>query len=406
MDSPTGPPLETDEMLRVMDVAQVLRERRARFDEREAFDREAVIREVQVIYEGLGDLVEADVIGEALDLYLAERHTFQPPPAGLGTSLATLYVRRGWVARRVMLPVGIVALVGWAGWAGWGWSQRIAVERAVATLQQRLDGAESERRAQVDALNQLGEASARAALTEDEARRYDDRLATAWALLGQAESVPVAADGPGSPPAPDALDQAGARVLDAWVVHERAAAEMDAARALVDGRLRFGSLAEERARLEVAIPALAREATALQRSEVIQRRARAFESADDAANLEAAVLELGELEAALTEEYRIVVTGGRWRYRDDAPDVRNYYLTVQALDTQGQPLPRRITNEETGVVETVTEWGERVPESIYDAVRRDREDNGIIDDDRFGAKRRGFLEPERRHADLGQITRW
>ena len=52
------------------------------------------------------------------------------------------------------------------------------------------------------------------------------------------------------------------------------------------------------------------------------------------------------------------------------------------------------------------QWAERVPKEAYDRVGADRRDNGIIDDERFGFKRRGFVTAERRYEDLGQITEW
>lgn len=39
-------------------------------------------------------------------------------------------------------------------------------------------------------------------------------------------------------------------------------------------------------------------------------------------------------------------------------------------------------------------------------VAADRADNGIIDDEEFGFKARGFVTAERRYADIGQITEW
>ncbi len=109
--------LNPKEVLRVMDAAQVIHERQAALEEHEALDREATIREIQIMYEELGDLVDARVIEEALDEYLAQRYAFTPPRPGFGNRLALLYIRRGWVTKRVMLPAAGVAALVWGGFA-------------------------------------------------------------------------------------------------------------------------------------------------------------------------------------------------------------------------------------------------------------------------------------------------
>jgi Family of unknown function (DUF6384) len=44
--------------------------------------------------------------------------------------------------------------------------------------------------------------------------------------------------------------------------------------------------------------------------------------------------------------------------------------------------------------------------SVYDRVGADKADNGVIDDNAMGTKRRGYLTFERKHPDVGQITAW
>jgi hypothetical protein len=49
----------------------------------------------------------------------------------------------------------------------------------------------------------------------------------------------------------------------------------------------------------------------------------------------------------------------------------------------------------------------RVPESVYERVKADKQDNGLIDDAVFGHKRRGAREPEYRFPVAGgRITEW
>lgn len=308
MANPPGNPLAPHEMLRVMDAAQVIHKRQAALEEHEAFDREATIREIQLMYEELGDLVDSRTIERALDEYLSQRYAFRPATPGLGRSLALLYIRRGRVARRVLLPAAALATVAWGGFQVAEMAERRSIER------------------------------------EAEARVATQR----------------------------------------WLV----------------------SLEADVARLHAAVVEAATEDEALQRATALQAAAATQLAAGDADGLGETAGRYEDLHTLVAAECEIVVTGGVWRYSNDDPDIRNHYLLVQALDSNGQPVPFPIRSEETGATRTVSTWGERVPKDVYDRVGADKQDNGIIDDEEFGFKPRGFITADRRYPDVGQITEW
>ena len=80
---------------------------------------------------------------------------------------------------------------------------------------------------------------------------------------------------------------------------------------------------------------------------------------------------------------------------------------VDAVDPQGKPVQLPIRNDETNRTETVSRFAVRVPQETFDAVRADKQRNGIVQNARMAEKRRGFLEPEFRMTALeGRITRW
>ena len=295
---PDKTPLAPHEVLRVMDAAQIIHERQAALKEHEAFDREATIRDIQLMYEELGDLVDADTIEKALDEYLSQRYAYTPAPRGLSRNLAILYIKRGWVATRVILPTAAAATIVWGAFA------------YVEGVNQRM---------------QELEAAALVTLEADVERLHEALLASA------AEDL----------------------------VRERAA----------------------------ALDAAAESQLAAQDADALERTAERFQN-------------LHDLVAA---EYRIEITGGTWRTRDN---IRNHYLVVRALDADGRAVTVPIRNEETGATARVREWGERVPQEVYDRIAADKQDNGIIDDEEFGFKRRGFITAERRYPDVGQITEW
>jgi len=299
--SPDKTPMAPHEMLRVMDAAQVIQERQAALKEREGFDREATIREIQVMYEELGDLVDAETIEKALDEYLLQRYAFTPAPRGLRRNLALLYIKRGRVATRVLLPTAAAATLVWGGFA--------YVEGRAQRMQER-------------------EAAALVTLEADVDRLNDAVLALA------AEDL----------------------------VRERAA----------------------------GLDAQAESQLTAQNTGALRRTAQRFQN-------------LHDLVAA---EYRIEITGGVWGHHSNNRNVRSYYLLVRALDVDGQEVTVPIRSETNGATTRVRQWGERVPQDVYDRVAADKEDNGIIDDEEFGFKRRGFITAERRYPDVGQITEW
>jgi hypothetical protein len=133
----------------------------------------------------------------------------------------------------------------------------------------------------------------------------------------------------------------------------------------------------------------------------------------DAASARAVVAELDALrdQLATTWELRIVSRDGEasgvYRIPDVNTGARNYYLIVEAVTPDGRVVPLPIRNEETGRTEPVSTFGVRVPEAVYDAVRRDKSDDGIIQDDIVGEKPRGALESVYTMPVMGgMITRW
>ncbi len=131
---------------------------------------------------------------------------------------------------------------------------------------------------------------------------------------------------------------------------------------------------------------------------------------NDAAAAQTAVDSLAALQTKLVQTYdlRIVLNdSGVWRIPDANENARNYYLIVEAVAPDGQTLTMPIKSEEDGRTYNVSAWGVRVPEATFDAVRRDKQDNGIIENRTLGQKPRGELDPRYRMTVLGgTITSW
>lgn len=126
-----------------------------------------------------------------------------------------------------------------------------------------------------------------------------------------------------------------------------------------------------------------------------------------------AIAGLEELRGKLVQEYtlRIVARPGERTGVFRVPDVntgaRNYYIIVEAVTPSGEVLRLPVLSEENSKVETVDKWGVRVPQATYDAVGRDKQDDGIVQRNKLGEKRRGDLDPTYLMAVMGgAITKW
>ena len=123
--------------------------------------------------------------------------------------------------------------------------------------------------------------------------------------------------------------------------------------------------------------------------------------------------DLRDLAARLQEvfEVRIIsregIPTGVERIPEANPETENYYIVVEAIDPDGNVLERDIVSEESSSAQRVDKWGQRVSQTIYDAVRRDKMEDGIVQKGVLGEKRRGELEINwRSGVQDGAITSW
>jgi hypothetical protein len=125
--------------------------------------------------------------------------------------------------------------------------------------------------------------------------------------------------------------------------------------------------------------------------------------------------ELIALREDLTTEFKLTIVSRPgepsivWRLppRKLQSQAKNYYLIVEAVAPNGHKLALPIRNEETGTTETVTKFGVRVPEAVFEAVRRDKADDGIVQKNIFGIRKRGSQAIEYQMPfEGGYITKW
>jgi hypothetical protein len=123
--------------------------------------------------------------------------------------------------------------------------------------------------------------------------------------------------------------------------------------------------------------------------------------------------DLAALRTELAAEYTLMIvsrpgeSSGVWRRPPRGSQARNYYLIVEPIAPDGRKLGLPVRNEETGVSETVSKFGVRVPQQTFEAVASDKRDDGIVQRNQFGIKKRGTLAVDYKMPfEGGIITQW
>lgn len=126
-----------------------------------------------------------------------------------------------------------------------------------------------------------------------------------------------------------------------------------------------------------------------------------------------AMAELSNMRSTLEQSYTLQIvnrpeqSSGIWRVPDVNSSARNYYIVVEAMGPAGNTLEVSVTNEETGKTKRTNMWALRVDEQVFKQVASDKQDDGIIQNKRFGEKRVGYLQPEYAFPTSGAaLTDW
>jgi len=153
--------------------------------------------------------------------------------------------------------------------------------------------------------------------------------------------------------------------------------------------------------------------TAVTSANEIVERGKAAASVSDVTRAELAVDELNATLTRLQSEYRLQIVNregadtGVWTYPDVNEDARNYYIIIEAIGTDGETKVQTIVNEETGQAEQVSQWGVRVSEVVFNGVRDDKLDDGIVQNNIIGLKQFGYLDVDYVFDVMGgEITQW
>ncbi|MCA9054615.1 MAG: hypothetical protein KDA75_12310, partial [Planctomycetaceae bacterium] len=166
------------------------------------------------------------------------------------------------------------------------------------------------------------------------------------------------------------------------------------------------------------VRSIAAQPEAIQQLDRLSREAEAAVKNRDVAALTRITGEASSLEARLRETYEIRIVSEPDRLsgveRDFDRRLSGAYVIVEARTPDGRTVPQQITSREDGRVRQVNRWGELVPQSVYARVKRDKQDDGVVDDRLFGVKEAGWLDVQVRLIGddgqplprQGQIIEW
>lgn len=195
-----------------------------------------------------------------------------------------------------------------------------------------------------------------------------------------------------------------------WSAWQRTATERAAEAARIE---LIETLPRQLATAVQAALAEARTGDARERVEQLQSDASAALARSDAQAARVALADLERVRGDLMQVYELRIISrpgeqsGVFRIPDVNTNARNYYLIVEAVTSDGKLLSFPIRSEENGQTKSVSKWGVRVPQQTYEAVRRDKSDDGILQGNILATKPRGALEPTYSMAvSGGAITEW
>lgn len=426
MSEHTQPSVPLTDLMLAMDVVDTLRHRQSVAErELQADVREQeLIDKVKATYAAQGIEVSDEIIAEAVKALREERFSYTPPTSGFKTRVAHWYIDRGKWTKRVM---GAVAALGLAWGTHYGLvalpGQQTATREAT-TLTNAAQNAQSQVSDLISRLKTLAAdlSHVKPQVPDSLTAVFSRQEEQAKQLLAQAaQRIQAASDAAptGAITATDVTDGGKTLTVFRAGLKQQTGLLKEANTLLNQAQERIRSLNQlnvlpgglEQLRNEVRSVSQDPQANTL--TDQYYQDALAAMAQGDFARAQQRSSDLKDLLAALQRTYTLEIVSrpgertGVWRYPEANTGARNYYLIVEAVTDNGERLTLPVTSEEDGKVYTVDRWGMRVDQSVYERVGADKQDDGIVQDNTFGVKRRGFLRPEYQMGTTGAaITQW
>jgi hypothetical protein len=415
--------IELNEVMLAMDVVDTLRHQQSLVNrELGADDHDrALIAKVRKIYVDQGLEVSDEVIAAGVKALREERFTYTPPKKSFQLTLAHLYVHRGRWAKRGALLLGVLLAI----YLGYQFAvvapQKRSRQKAAQAINLRIDQQQDQISVATERLSGISQSLADAKETGshtasvattgifDQAERDISAAKEKVQALEKLEiTTPI--DG-------DRLAESGDSITGRLEQRQELISDLTthldsaqkAVAALDELKIMPEKLVDQRDR----ILSETRQKDAEREAQKLYNDAKAALESGNVAAAQNGYNLLQQLYDQLVQEYQVRIVSregersGVWRVPQNNPNARNYYVIVEAVTADGKRLELPVTSEEDGKTRTVKQWGLRVKESVFEQIRRDKMDDGIINNNVFGAKKRGYLQPQYLMPTTGgAITQW
>lgn len=357
----TGEDLTLADMMKILDVAHSLQSDRETVHEQLSIERaKAAMRERLLASRELtGAGYNEAELDAAIDLYYDNLHRYQEPK-GMNAMIAHAYIRRGPIGATVGGVAAATALAWglffnpYSPWSSYGSvtkqidKEREAIVRVERDLQ-TIPGA-------VAAHPELGK------------------------LKSTAETYEQARDVAKLRESRQEIEQVAAKARESQAAAKTAAEDL----AQIHKLLASAQSVAVEPGVKEQLAELSKQADELAGSQNIARLSQLRTS-------------VAEIESALQQDYEIRVV---WRNqksalqrksKDNPNGAPSSYLIVEALDKGGKPVAVTVPDVEDGKPERATKWGEMVPNEVYERIKQDKQADGILNNDLYAVKRKGYL---------------
>jgi hypothetical protein len=415
--------IELSEVMLAMDVVDTLRHQQSLVDRELGTDDhdQALIAKVRKIYADQGLEVSDDIVASGVKALREERFSYTPPKKSFQLTLAHLYVNRVRWAKRGAFLLGALLVVYLVYQFAVVAPQNRSRQKAAHAINLRIDRQRDQLSVAKERMTRLTRSLIKAkeagshkasvaarGLVDQAARDISAAREKIQALekLGIKSHVDVNQAAQNGDTVTGRLDKRK-ELISALSVHlnnaEKAVTTLDGLKILPE------KLINQRDR----VIAEARQNDGRRQAEKLYNDALTSLGRGDFAAAQNGYALLQQLYDQLVQEYQIRIVSregvrsGVWRVPQNNPNARNYYAIVEAVTADGKRLAVPVTSEEDGKIHTVKQWGLRVKASVFEQIKRDKMDDGIINNNVFGLKKRGYLQPRYLiPTSGGAITQW
>ncbi len=412
----------SDVML-AMDIADNIRHRdEVVSKELSKADREkALFEKVKTTYASQGIEVSDATIREAIEAIEEERFAYKAPKDSLFTKFAHIYINRAKWGKALAGMLAIVGIAWGVVWAVFTLPKQWELNKQVNALNQSIvetNTSEESLQARLDALvKELNRAtepkdSELKTLFQRQKQSSFELLKSAATHIDIARPLRLKDNYDG-----DDYKENGALAIDQVDRQKyqlsQAKSQLDKAETSIKQLHQLNLLPNELINLRAQALDIAKSNKAIELANNYYQAGLAGIKGVDFDSAKNATSDLKDLVEILQQSYQLTIVSrhgqrtGLWREPDINRSARNYYIVVEALNKSGKALTLPIVNEENGSVKRTNKWALRVDKSVYDRIARDKQDDGIVQNNIFGTKRVGYLDVEYRMPTTGKaITSW